>query len=372
LRLYQAEYTATGAGGQWTSRTLEGLAPDSFAKGKWSLCTQDTLPSMSAVAYYFGAALHERLDVPIGLVDLAAGGTPIEAWISRDALAASPATKNIAGPGNWLDNPALGDWCRERARQNLSRAMETTEAIPGDDLGPNHAFKPGFLWQTAVAPITRLPIRGVLWYQGESNAGSPSRVEQHAALFPLLISDWRRQWRDERLPFLFVQLPSMGRPYWPVFREQQRGFSSQIKHVGMAVTIDVGHPTDVHPRRKKPVGERLAALAMHIAYGGPQPSTGPLVQSARAKDVTVSLHFSNTGGGLTTSDGQPPIGFEILDATGASHAVRASIEGDFILLELPKDAKGVEARFAWAPVPGCNLVDGRGLPASPFRILIAD
>ncbi|MBK8978587.1 MAG: sialate O-acetylesterase [Planctomycetes bacterium] len=370
IRCYQARYTATGAGGAWDDATVARLDESSFAVGDWSRCSVASLRTMSAVGFYCGRALHEQLGVPIGLIDLAAGGSPTEAWIPRDALRAEPATRSMVEPGNWLENPELGDWCRERAKQNLARALERGLDIPGDDLGPNHAFKPGFLWRTAIEPATRLRVRGVLWYQGESNAESPRRVVQHGSLFPLLVASWRRGFGEPELPFLFVQLPAMGRPDWPAFREQQRLLAAELVHVGMAVTIDVGHPTDVHPPDKRPVGERLAALAMSLAYGAPTPATGPRIVDAQRVGNTIVLRFEATDGGLDTSDDAAPLGFAIVDAEGESHPAAARIDGDTVVLDIPGTVTPARVAHGWAPVPTCNLVDGAGLPASPFRVPI--
>lgn len=370
IRLFQAEYTGSGAGGVFDSEIVQRLNADDFLQGRWTLCDEETLRSMSAVGFYFGLALNMEMDVPIGLIDLAAGGTPTEAWISSATLAADARTASLVQSGNWLDNPELGEWCRQRAGENLSRALKSGEPIPGDDVGPNHAFKPGFMWSTAAEPFTMFSIRGVIWYQGESNAESPERVAQHGVLFPMLVRDWRRHWRDESLPFFYVQLPAMGRPDWPEFREQQRGFLDVIDNIGMAVTIDVGHPTNVHPVNKRPVGDRLARLALARVHGVDILESGPMVSRALREDKILVLEFDNTGSGLATSDGSPPCGFESIQRDGTLLTVHARVEGKTIRLKLTDHLDVVEIRYAWAPTPVCNLVNREGLPASPFRITV--
>lgn len=370
LRIYQARFVATGAGGAWKPAKAQRLTPGLFAPGQWSRSTGESLPTMSAVAYYFGAALHEELGVPIGLVDLGAGGTPTEAWISRQALAADESTAPIVLGGNWLENPELGDWCRERGAENLSRVLASGEVVCGDELGPNHAFKPAFMWEAAVLPWTMHPVRGVIWYQGESNAESPRRVEQHGALLPMLIQDWRRHWGDEAMPFYFVQLPAMGRPHWPAFREGQRLIAASMDHVEMAVTIDVGHPTDVHPRQKRPVGERLARLALARHYGIEMVGLGPSIALAERRGDEVWLSFTDIGSGLETSDGGKLRGFEVVLEDGTARAASARIEDAGVVVDAGRKVRFV--RYAWAPVPECNLVNSENLPASPFRIEVAD
>lgn len=367
LRLFDARFTATGAGGAFDESTIDGLTANEFMSGRWSRASRESLTSFSAVAFYFGRSLNDRLGVPIGLIDLAAGGTPTEAWIPKSTLAEQEATRALVAPGNWLGNELLGEWCRERAFQNLARASATGQAIPSDDCGPNHAFKPSFMWRTAVQPFTQLPVRGVIWYQGESNAETNARVAQHEVLFPMLVESWRQNWRQPVLPFLYVQLPAMGRGVWPLFRESQRQLADRLDHVGMAVTIDVGHPTDVHPRIKRPVGERLAKLAAHVVYGDPKTSSGPTVLSGHRTDEKVRIQFENTAGGLRTSDGGPVQGFVLItERCGMPTPVPGRIEGDAVVLEVPVGAAPCDVFYAVAPVPRCNLVDADGLPASPF------
>ena len=370
VRFYDAQFTATGAGGAWSQETVTALAPDSFRKrGRWRRSSPEELARMSAVAWFFGAELTLALERPIGLIEVAAGGTPTEAWVDPQALAADPTTASLVAEGNWLDNPLLGEWCRGRARQNLSQAIDEGWEIPGNDLGPHHAFQPGHMWQTAVEPFTQLPIRGVIWYQGESNAGSAERVQQHEIIFRSLVSSWRKAWKQPELPFLFVQLPNMNREHWPAFREQQRKLQSSIPDTGMAVTIDVGDANDVHPRRKRPVGERLASWAFNLVYAVPS-KTGPSVRSADfdESNATLTVEFSRVGAGLQLNE-EAANCFEWQDAAGQWHAVltqRADLTQ--IHLGLPPDSRPRAVRYAWAMNPTPTVFDSDGLPASPFVI----
>lgn len=353
LRYFQAEYAGVGEGRAWNEAKVSRLGPEQFVQGEWSRSDSDSLPGMSAVAHFFGAALHAEIEVPIGLVDLAAGGTPAEAWMPRSALLDHPVTSEML-EGSWLTNTRLEPWCQKRATLNLSQV----EDPPGDALGPYHAFRPSYLWETATSSWLERPITGVLWYQGESNSESAWRVEQHELLFPRLIESWRQAADRPELPFLYVQLPSMGRANWPEFREQQRLLETELRAVGMAVTIDVGHPTNVHPRRKKPVGERLARLAMHIVYGSKDPGAGPRLQTVRVTGEEFVLEFD---GEFNVTESQ---GFELVMDSGEVRAVSAKVHGTRVHLPRVADAKSI--RYAWAPVPIADLRSVRG-PASPFR-----
>jgi hypothetical protein len=386
IRLFQAQYTATGAGGKWKADLADGMRLDRFMSGSWSHANAEALPSMSAVGYYFGAALHQEVGVPIGLIDVAAGGTPTEAWISPITLR-SDARTTAWMKGDWLQQPWWGEWCRQRAAQNLSGLLAAGVDVPGDSLGPNHAFKPGFLWQAAVAPFTRMAVRGVIWYQGESNAESPERVRQHGIFFPMLVQSWRDAWKQPELPFLYVQLPAMNRPDWPAFREQQRHFLTELAKVGMAVTIDVGDAKDVHPRIKKPVGERLAKLALQVAYGLLQPGQGPRPLRAAVEADHIRISF-DCSGELALIAGTQIQGFEFVDADGNRIPVQPKLDGVHLLLPFPARihppahsltnptanptansvANLVAVRYAWDPVPQYCLTDQTQIPATPFEL----
>lgn len=366
IRLLHLEGAARGGSGKYTPAQLERLTDERFFTGQWRACSPKTAAPFSAVGYYFALKLHQELGVPVGVIDVAIGGTPAEAWISREGLSSHPQLAELV-KGNWLDNPHLGAWCRGRARSNLSRALAEDDTIPGDDLGPNHSFKPTFCWSSGVEPLVPTAIRGVLWYQGESNAQEAWRVQQHNQLFPLLVSDWRKRWGRSNLPVLFVQLPSMGRPHWPWFREGQRRTLAQIPNTGMAVTIDVGHPTNVHPTNKRPVGERLARWALAKTYRQAIVASGPLMRRVRIEGAAVVVEFDHVGGGLVTTDDATPSGFEIAGEDGVFRAASAKIRGKWVTLQHPTVADPKLVRYAWAPVPQrLNLVNSAGLPASPF------
>ena len=382
VRFYDAQYTATGGGGAWSKQTVEGMQPHSFRRGKWSRADEDDFHRMSAVAWYFAHFLQRKLDCPVGVIEVAAGGTPTEAWVDPAVLAAQASTSALVAEGSWLDNPALSAWCRDRARQNLATAFAEGWQIPGNERGPHHVFQPGYMWQVAVQPFTRLPIAGVIWYQGESNAGSAERVAQHEAIFRSLRQSWRKAWNDSALPFLTVQLPGMDREHWPAFREQQRQLQQEDPRTGMAVTIDLGDPRDVHPRNKRPVGKRLARTARALVYGHDILHTGPIPQSIRqlAGD-RLRIGWAEIGAGMAQPEDAR--GFEWQDADGNWHpfaglgALQQAPDlapGRVRELELllPAGAQAKVVRYLWAHSPTPTLYDSSLLPAGPFVAPVSD
>ncbi len=351
---------------------LKRLKPDTFYQGKWQPCSPQSAKEFSAVGYYFGKEIHQTLKVPVGVIHLAVGGSPTEAWIRRDAIATEPKLKSMVA-GNWLDNPELGEWCLQRAHQNLDGAIKAGQIVPGDELGWNHPFKPAFLWESGISRLIPFGIRGVIWYQGESNSLSLRRVEQHSHLFPLLVADWRAQWGLGDFPFLYCQLSGIGTEggykseHWPEFRDSQRRMLAEIPNAGMAVTSDLGHPTDVHPRNKRDVGQRLARWALAKTYQQPMEFSGPIPANVISHDGQLVIKFDHADG-LTTSDGQAPHGFEIGEAQGEFHQATAVITDSTITLSSPLVSAPVRVRYAWQPYPNANVVNAAKLPASTFEM----
>ena len=369
VRLLRRRGAARGGAGEYSKKLLPRLTPEAFCDGRWRASSPRTVGEFSAVGYFFGAAIERELGVPVGLIDVSLGGTPIESWIDRKALERDDELRGIAR-GPWLDNELIEAWCRRRARSNLKRALEAGDDVPGDDLGPNHSFKPGFMWSAAVAPLAPFAMRGVLWYQGESNAEGAEHVARYGRLFERMVDDWRRAWRRDRWPLLFVQLPGMERPHWPAFRDEQRRLVDRLEDVGMAVTIDLGDRRDVHPRTKRPVGERLARCALVRVYGREGDATGPLIRSAKAKGAEVDVRFRQAASGLAALDGRPLRHFELAGADGVFRAAHARIDEDRLVVRAGGVDEPRTIRYAWKsfPDPAANFVNGSGLYASPFRI----
>lgn len=369
LRLLRLATAAGGDSPAYAAEQIAALRPEAFTSGSWARASPAAIGEFSAVAVFFARRLREELGVPVGVIQLAVGGTPTEAWVARDALAASPTTAGFL-TGDWLQNPLVGEWCRGRAVANLARAARAGEAIPGDELGPNHPFKPGFLWEAGVEPLVPFTIAGVCWYQGESNAETAAGAALHEAVLPTLVADWRRAWQRDDLPFGFVQLPGLARPHWPAFREGQRRLHAGIPHTGMAVSIDLGAEGDVHPRDKRPIGERLAGWALADVYGRDVVGSSPLPVSATlCADGRVRIEFEHAAAGLTTTDGGPPRHFETAGAGRGFRPATAVIDGSAVVLTAIGEPPH-RVRYAWQPFPrpAVNLVGPGGLPVTPFEL----
>jgi sialate O-acetylesterase len=221
---------------------------------------------------------------------------------------------------------------------------------------------PTMLYNGMIAPLLPYTIRGVIWYQGESNVG---RERQYRTLFPAMIADWRRAWNQENLPFLFVQIaPHNGMS--PEIREAQLLSWQRTKNTAMAVTLDCGDAKDIHPTHKQPVGARLALAARAVAYGEKIEFSGPVYESMKTKGAEAILKFTHSGGGLVAKDGDLT-GFTLAGADKVYHPAKAEIRGDTIVVSAAAVSSPVAVRYAWANAPKGNLFNRAGLPASPFR-----
>ena len=335
----------------WPASCLDSLNHlQYFHETTWQPSTPASASRFSAVGYYYGRMLRQKLGVPVGLISNAVGGAPTEAWVDRNSLETS--FPNILS--NWLQNDFIQDWVRGRAAKNLTNDQTK--------LG-RHPYEPCYLYESGILPLQQYPIKGVIWYQGESNAHNK---DAHAKLFSLLVDGWRHNWNNPDMPFYFVQLSSLNRPSWPWFRDSQLRLMKEISNTGMAVSSDCGDSLDVHPRCKQPIGERLARWALAKTYGQHITPSGPVFSSVtrQADALIVSFLYAD---GLQTSDGKAPSCFEIAEEDGLFHPATATIEGNTVRLTSPTIKHPRYVRYAWQPFTRANLVNADHLPASTFR-----
>ncbi|MEY4212927.1 MAG: hypothetical protein RL458_1153, partial [Pseudomonadota bacterium] len=238
--------------------------------------------------------------------------------------------------------------------------------------GPNGL--PTLVFNAMLAPLTDFPVRGVIWYQGESNV---TRADQYRQTFPWLIQDWRAQWRQPDLPFYFVQLASflplannrLSGSDWAELRDAQRQ-TLKLPGTGMAVATDVGDANDIHPRNKQALGLRLALHALKNQYGQKAiVANGPVYRSLKTRGATMALSFGELGGGLKVAGGGAVLrGFTVADASQQFHTAQARIQGNKVIVWHPEIKRPVAVRYGWVDNPEqSNLVNRAGLPASPFR-----
>ncbi|WP_346238334.1 sialate O-acetylesterase [Niabella insulamsoli] len=350
LRLFNFQPYAATDNRSWTDQELRKANELDFFSGHWQLNKEKAVAAFSAVGYLFGSRIQSETGVPIGLIEVAVGGSPLISWVSRSALESdgrfAPAFKN------WRQSDYIMKWCRERAGMNLKHASSSLQ---------RHPYEPSFNFEAAIKKILPYAIKGIIWYQGESDAENAERYQQ---LFPLFVTDWRKQWSAD-LPFYYVQLSSLNRPTWNWFRDTQRRLLQQLDNVGMVVTSDLGDRDDVHYKDKFPVGERLARLALHDTYAKHILYSGPLFRSVKKEGSELLIFFQHDTG-LATADGEDLRGFELMTESGTFLKAPARIVNNQIRITIPEDVQIKAIAYAWEPFTRANLVNDAQLPASTF------
>ena len=367
----------------------------------WQTATPDRVLDWSAVAYFFARELRQTLGVPVGIIASSFGGTPAESWTPEDALGADPRlAPTLEKRRNY---PAL---YRTLQAEYEARKKALREAPPAVGVPPPFPQPPlmvgqnphlaSVLWNAMVSPLLPYPIQGVIWYQGEANARQ-GMTATYEPLLSSLIRAWRENWRQRMqssltgwdrirtwlpgatptpdFPFLIVQLTDFDFPpegpagtSWPRLREAQAAVADKLPRCGVAVTLGLGEAQDIHPQRKKEVGQRLALLARNIAYGQAVTSTGPVLESAQANGKEMVLTFRTGQGSLRTSDGKEPGSFFLAGKDRKFYPASARLENLRVILSSPEVAEAAFARYAWSNRPeNPNLTDESGLPARPFR-----
>lgn len=355
------------------------LKHESDTQGSWVECSPQTVPNFTAVGYFFGRILHEELNVPVGLINSSWGGTACEAWTSREALEGDPSFRPVlqrwsaavrAYPEDKTAyEAARADWKR-RADEAKAKGEPFTEHAPSPPLFEQKQHMPGGLFNGMISPLVPYAIRGVIWYQGESNVG---RAYAYRRLLPTMIRDWRDHWGQGPFAFLIVQLANfMARKdepldsAWAELREAQTMTAQTVENTSQAVTIDIGEENDIHPKNKQDVGKRLALIALARTYGKGIEYSGPMYHSMTVEGNKIRIKFTHADG-LTAKNGGPLKGFAIAGDDKRFVWAEATIDGSTVVVSSPQVPRPVAVRYNWADNPEGNLYNSAGLPACPFR-----
>ncbi len=357
-------------------RTAKPTAPADDVEGNWNAAGPDTTGGFSAVGYFFGHAIRTAEHIPLGLISSNVGGTPAQSWTRAEVLNANPDLKQ-----RYVDPSAAELAAHDAAMTAYEAALakaKTNGTKPPQK--PYGFWPPSVLYNGMIAPLTPFPIRGVLWYQGESNTHDPVG---YRTLLPAMIRDWRVQWHEPNLPFLIVQLAPFGSKSgndmaWAELREAQQMAAQTLPNAALAVTTDVGTEHEIHYTNKQPVGERLALLARKFVYGEKDlVVSGPTFHSMRIDGNKAVLTFDNVGDGLTIHGGDSSgvtvpsdtlVGFTIAGADGKFAPAEAKIVGPNTVEDSsPLVTQPTAVRYGFINFPVVNLWNKNGLPAVPFR-----
>lgn len=334
-------------------------------EGSWKICSPNTIDTFSAVAYFFGRDIYKKLQIPIGLISSSWGGTKAEAWTSQKVLEENPEFLSI------LETDAKNEKLHQEKLENYYSNLKKERIANNNDLSKTELKKPKkeenktsyVLYNAMLHPLINYTIKGVIWYQGESNSES---AFLYRSLFPAMVQNWRSDWQQGDFPFYYVQI-TPHRSQNPAIREAQLMSLKSIPSTGMVVTTDVGEATNIHPIDKQTVGKRLALLARAKDYGEKElVFSGPIYNRMQIKKQQAQLYFDYAGSGLKTN-GSPLTEFEIAGADKVFYPAEAKIKNKTVIVSSPKVKKPLAVRFAWKAIPEPNLFNNEGLPASPFR-----
>ena len=357
-------------------------APDAPARdvsGKWVVCSPASVASFTAVGYFFARDLYRRDGTPQGLINSSWGGTAIEAWIPHDVLEARPEFHVVLD--RWKDFAAAypakhaaflqatDSWKQAKQKADAAGTPFTTPkpndvgGAPGDRNAPSGCFN------GMIAPLIPCALKGILWYQGEANWAHPG---EYGALFQAMITDWRRRWGSDQLPFLFVQLPNFitgtaASLNWAIIREGQTS-ALHLPATDRAVTIDVGDPNQIHYPDKQDVGHRLPLAARRTVFGEKETPREPVFISATREGDTMRVRMDNGGSQLVLKPlPAGGLGFEVAGVDQKFHSADAEVNGDDVIIHSAEVPEPVAARYCWHSAPDAILFNTAGLPAAPFR-----
>ena len=349
--------------------------------GKWRVCSPETVADFSAVGYFFARDLHKQLGTPVGIISASVGGTPIEAWTSLAVQQTEPTLMLMLE--DWEKRTANFDPAREQAaflEKKKAWSKLRAEAVKKGESAPKApapfknsvVMKPGRLFNGVIAPLVPYTMRGCIWYQGERNANGPF-TGLYGTQLKMMIKDWRARWGDE-FYFAWVQLPGFSKQQqlpseptgWGVSVREGQMQALALPRTGMAITMDIGDPTQGHPTNKAAFAARLTPLALHDVYAKPVAEwSGPLFRSAKREGNRIVITFAHADG-LKAASGELK-GFAIAGSDQKFVWATAKVEKDRVVVSSDAVPEPAAVRYGWAANPKCNLVNGAGFPASPFR-----
>lgn len=354
----------------FTVEQQTATVPQKDVSGNWVSCTPETVANFSAVAYYFGKEIQAATGFPVGLIHSSWGGTPAESWTSKEVLENDNDLKPILDRYNkaLVNYPAdlktyedqLEQWKKNGGEIKSKVGTVKKEPVkPADPL--IHYKSPTKLYNAMIHPLITFTLKGVIWYQGESNS---DRAYQYRQLFPALINSWRKEWQTD-FPFYFVQI-TPHKTKNPEIREAQLFTYKNVKKTGIVVTTDAGDSIDIHPRKKEVVGKRLALWALAKNYGKNIVYSGPIYRSMKSEGNKIRIQFDFADDGLVAKD-DLLTEFTIAGADQHFVTAKAIIEKNTIVVWNNNIENPVAVRFGWKNVPKAELYNKAGLPASPFK-----
>jgi len=376
IRLFELPQVCAGEPRDDVPASWRVCAPDTVGEGNWG--------GFTAVGYFFGRALHRELGVPIGLIDSSWGGTRIEPWTPPCGFASVPSLYRYVEQIERKNRGYREELPRrleeiERWIEATRSSLESGERLPQSPWWPRHPLEsqsePTGIYNGMIHPLIPFAIRGAIWYQGESNVHTHDRMS-YLDKMQALVGGWRELWGHGDFPFYYVQIapfnydwhaPGIDPEEVPRLWEAQTA-ALAIPNTGMVVTTDIANLRDIHPWKKREVGERLARWALAQTYGFEGVACcGPLYRSATVEGGKMRITFDHAEGGLRSRDGEPLSWFQIAGEDRQFHVAKAEIDGSAVIVRSEEVAAPIAVRFGFHMLAEPNLESSAGLPASPFR-----
>lgn len=360
IRIYNMKPTyPTGKGGVHTLEELNAIQINNYFSTKgWMIVTPENVLYFSAVAYYFSEKLQGELNVPIGIIHNAVPGSPIESWLPKKEIEQDSAIFKLVNE-RWRDKEDEKDGMISVAKNQISLTTNPNQ---------KHPWMPSYNYINGILPIEKFRFKGVIWYQGESNAEHPVLYK---TMFKKMVHAWRSDFNNN-LPFYYVQLTSReDRAAWSEFRNAQRELLEEVANSKMVVITDVGDRNDTHAKNKKPVGERLGGVVLGNTYQIGTNYESPLFDKVTESKNLYSIHFKGVFNGIKTSNEKGVIGFEMSNDNINFENFEPTIRGKSVIFKTPKNfKKPIYIRYAWKSYTEANLISNNGLPVSTFRTKI--
>ena len=368
LRILQHANIRIVAKDGYSAEELARCNPQDFFQAVWTVSNIETAGKASAVAWIFGHGLQQKLDVPVGIIQVALGGSALNNWIPPMALKANPSTKFFF-ENDWLENDQVKFAHRQRARDAFQNILKPDEPYIAGQFPYRWLCEPGFLFEAGIAPLKHSSFRGILWYQGESDTDNAQMIAAARELFPMMVNAWRSYFNIGDFPFVYVQLPGFDNALWPEFREMQQQAQQELVNTAMVVSIDLGAQKNIHPKDKQPIGERAVHKALKYVYGQTELIDSPKLEKWTLDEYEITLRFSECGEGLhSTAD--TISGFEVAGVDGNYVQAKAyiSTENTVNILSLVENPHCL--RYGWMPFPDppLTLYNSEKLPLGPFRV----
>ncbi|ANW95375.1 hypothetical protein AXE80_03360 [Wenyingzhuangia fucanilytica] len=368
IRIFKNEKIRTVAKNGYTEEELKRCQTDTFFKATWKVSAKESAEKTSAIAWLFANGLTKKINAPVGIIQVAVGGSAINNWIPSKALKSNSLTQHYFDK-DWLKNDKVKAAHRQRAKDAFKNVLIENQPYYVGKFPYRWLCEPSFLFEAGIAPLKNMFFKGVLWYQGESDTDNLEMVNMTKKLFPMMINEWRTFFNQGDFPFIAVQLPAFKGTLWPEFREVQKQTINNVKNSYMVVSFDLGDENNIHPKDKQLIGERAVRLALKNVYSKTKMAGFPELKKWKVKRENIKLTFKEIGEGVHIKN-DIITGFEVADKEGNFHKAIAVLSSKKSIKVISPIKEPVKLRYGWMPFPKppVSVYNSEALPLGPFQL----